>query len=116
MDTLPPVATSDHDRLIRVETMMETVYKGLLGNGQIGLLRDHESLKTEVAETRADLSRLIDEKVEAAKQENVVVVAAAKEDLKRETPGKGGQRIAISASAVAFVVAVVQGVLAAMRS
>ncbi len=38
MSTLPPVAHDDRERLARIETMMEVVFKEVMGNGKDGLV------------------------------------------------------------------------------
>lgn len=110
------IGQSDHDLIVSMFTTLNRIDKTVFGNGQPGLLSDHTALKQEVKEVRTDLEKFVVATVEEAKQENVAVVATAKEDLKRETPGKGGQRFAQATAAAAFVVAVIQGVMAAMKS
>jgi hypothetical protein len=109
------IGQSDHDLIVSMFTTLNRIDKTVFGNGQPGLLSDHTALKQEVREVRTDLQAFVEAKVEEAKQENVVVVAEAKETLKRETPGKGGQRYAQITATVAVLVAVVQGVLAAFK-
>lgn len=109
------IGQSDHDLIVSMFTTLNRIDKTVFGNGQPGLLNDHVSLKQEVKEVRTDLEKFVVATVEEAKQENVAVVAEAKETLKRETPGKGGQRYAQITATVAVLVAVVQGVVTALK-
>lgn len=108
--------TSDHDMIVAMHTTLNRMDKALFGNGQPGLMAEHNRLAQAVVEVRTDLEKLVTEKVEEARLDNVVVVAEAKEALKKETPGKGGQRLAQATAAAAFVVAVIQGVMTALKS
>lgn len=113
---MEPMLTSDHDMIVSMHTTLQRMDKVLFGNGREGLIETVAGQEVKIAEVRSDLEKFVEKKVEDAKQENVTVVAQAKEDLKRETPGKGGQRYAQITATVAVLVAVIQGVVTALKS
>ena len=113
MDHLP---AADHDMLVAMHTTLQRMDKALFGNGQPGLMAEHNRLQQEVLEVRTDLEKFVEDKVEQARAENAVIVAAAKQEVKLETPTKGQARFAKWSSVAALATSIFIGIIQALTT
>ena len=113
MDQLP---TSDHDMLVAMHTTLNRMDKALFGNGQPGLMAEHNRLKQEVLEVRTDLEKFVEDKVEEARRENEIVVAAAKQEVAERTPTKGQAKFAKWTSVAAISTSIFIGIIQALTT
>jgi hypothetical protein len=96
-----PYTASDHDRLIHLETLMAEVHRAVVGNGQPGLITRVAKAEEGLTQVRSDLEVYTLEKVD---------------EVRRDTPSKGGQRFTQVTAAVAFLAAVWQGLQELFKS
>lgn len=102
--------------LARIDERTSKLDHIIMGNGQKGVLDRTTRLEEKQDELRADLEKFTERKIEEARQANELVVVAAKEEVKQETPTKGATRFAQVTSVAGFIAALVAGVLAGLKT
>ena len=104
--------TTRDELLIRLDERMAAVHKEIFGNGRPGLLTLQAEDRAAIRELRSDMEQFTTKKVEEVEAR---AIELAKE-VKADTPSKGGQRFAQVGTVAALIVAVWQGVNAALKS